>query len=285
MFKKGEKIGIVVLSNGINNKKRKIIDNLILEIKKIGLIPVLSDYIYCDDTDFCDSGKQKAEGLIKFYQDKEIKGIFDISGGDLANEVLPYLNFEIINNNYKPFFGYSDLTTVINAIFKNTNKYTYLYQIKNIISENKEKQIYCFRDSILNGNNSLFDFSYTFIKGQKMQGVVIGGNIRCFLKLAGTKYMPDFKNKILFIESRSGKSALMASFLNQLKQMNVFENINGIILGTFTQMEKEKSLPSIEDLVIDITKEYDLPIAKTKEIGHGSDSKCIIIGKEYILGK
>ena len=67
--------------------------------------------------------------------------------------------------------------------------------------------------------------------------------------------------------------------------MNVFENINGIILGTFTQMEKEKSLPSIEDLVIDITKEYDLPIAKTKEIGHGSDSKCIIIGKEYILGK
>lgn len=28
-----------------------------------------------------------------------------------------------------------------------------------------------------------------------MEGVMIGGNIRCFLKLAGTDFQPDFRGK------------------------------------------------------------------------------------------
>lgn len=222
---------------------------------------------------------------MEFYKNNSIKAVFDISGGDLANEILPFIDFEIIKNNYKPFFGYSDLTTVINAIYSNTKNPCYLYQIKNIVLDNKEKQILCFNESFFNGKDDIFKFDYEFLRGDSMKGVVIGGNIRCFLKLAGTGYIPDFKDKILFLESRSGKSPLMISFFNQLKQMNVFEDIRGIILGTFTQMERENSCHNIKEIALDITKEYNIPIIKTNEIGHGSDSKCIVIGKEYNLSK
>lgn len=34
-----------------------------------------------------------------------------------------------------------------------------------------------------------------------MQGIVVGGNIRCLLKLAGTEYWPDMNGKILLLES------------------------------------------------------------------------------------
>ena len=54
---------------------------------------------------------------MNFYQDREIQMIFDISGGDIANEILPYLDFEVIAENPKPFWGYSDLTTIMNAIY------------------------------------------------------------------------------------------------------------------------------------------------------------------------
>lgn len=35
----------------------------------------------------------------------------------------------------------------------------------------------------------LFEITYRFIQGREMQGIVVGGNIRCFLKLAGTEQM------------------------------------------------------------------------------------------------
>ena len=285
MFKNGDKVGIVVLSNGIDKNRKQQIEDLIIEIKKLGLVPIIGEYIYSEESHCLLISQKKAKVLMDFYKNKDIKAVFDISGGDLANEILPFIDFEIIKNNYKPFFGYSDLTTVINAIYSNTKNPCYLYQIKNIILDNNEKQIRNFNESFFNGKDDIFKFDYEFLRGDRMKGVVIGGNIRCFLKLAGTGYIPDFKDKILFLESRSGKSPLMISFFNQLKQMNVFEDIRGIILGTFTQMERENSCPNIKEIALDITKEYSIPIIKTNEIGHGSDSKCIVIGKEYNLSK
>jgi muramoyltetrapeptide carboxypeptidase LdcA involved in peptidoglycan recycling len=69
---------------------------------------------------------------------------------------------------------------------------------------------------------------------------------------------------------------------NQLKQMGVFEKVNGILLGTFTEMEAEHYSPTIEELVIRYVGP-SIPIAKTFEIGHGIDSKAIEIGKELYL--
>ena len=228
------------------------------------------------------TAKERADALMKFYQDNEIKGIFDISGGDVANGILPYLNYDIIANHSKLFWGYSDLTTVINAIYQKTGKASVLYQIRNLMYDYKEQQIADFRNTIMDSGSDLFHIDYQFVQQREMQGVVVGGNIRCFLKLAGTEYWPDMSGKILLLEARSGGVPQMVTYLNQLKQMGVFDKIAGILLGTFTEMEKDESVPSIIDLV----KMYagtNIPIAKTAEIGHGTNSKGIVIGREVYL--
>ena len=48
-------------------------------------------------------------------------------------------------------------------------------------------------------------------------------------------------------------------------------------------MEAEGAQPSIEQLVMDVVDNKNLPIAKTSEVGHGSDAKCLIIGHEIRL--
>ncbi|WP_234885179.1 hypothetical protein [Clostridium tarantellae] len=116
-----------------------------------------------------------------------------------------------------------------------------------------------------------------------MEGIVIGGNIRCFLKLVGTKFIPTFKNKILFLESLSGNAARIKSYLTQYKNMGVFNEVNGVILGTFKEMEINKYNLTVEELVLDIINNENLPIVKTKNIGHGNDSKCLVLGKKIIL--
>ena len=44
-------------------------------------------------------------------------------------------------------------------------------------------------------------------------------------------------------------------------------------------MEKENYLPTIESLIKKFVGK-DMPIVSTKDIGHGTDSKAVIIGRE-----
>ena len=282
MLKYGDKIGIVCCSNGQKHTYTEKIKCLEKTLLDIGIHPVFSDYIYEKESIFSGTAKERADALMDFYRDEEIKGIFDISGGDIANGVLAYLDYEVIVNSSKLFWGYSDLTTVLNAIYTKTGKPSVLYQIRNLIYDKKEQQIANFQNTVLKDGNDLFDIDYKFIQQSKMQGVVVGGNIRCFLKLAGTEYMPDFTDKILLLESRGGTVAQIETYLCQLKQLGVFDKVAGILLGTFTEMETENCVPTVETLVKNMVGK-DLPIAVTREIGHGTDSKGIAIGREAIL--
>lgn len=279
ILKSGDKVGIVGCSNAQLLSDRPKIEKLLNAITNIGLIPVCSDFIFEKYSVFSGKPEERANALLKFYADDEIKAIFDISGGDVANEILEYLDFDLIKRNAKPFFGYSDLSTVINALYTKTGAVSYLYQIRNLIYDCKEVQMERFVNSFFYEKKDLFHIDYSFIQGNNMEGIVVGGNVRCLLKLAGTPYLPNFKDKILLLESFGGNAALMTTFFNQLKQMGVFSQINGILLGTFTRMEELNIKPTVPSILKSVINDEKLPIAETKDIGHGTDSKCIAIGK------
>lgn len=281
-MKKGDKVAIVCCSNGQKAAYKEKLNKLQYTLESIGLIPVFGNYIYEKESVFSGCAKERADSLMKFYKDEQIKAIFDISGGDIANEILPFLDFNVIAESDKMFWGYSDLTTIINAIYAKTGKESVLYQVRNLIYEDAENQIRNFTNSILHEGTDLFRFHYDFVQKGEMHGIIVGGNIRCLLKLAGTEYWPDMTGKILLLEARSGGIPQMVTYLSQLKQVGVFGQIAGLLLGTFTEMERDGSSPSIIDLV----KSYvgaDIPIVKTSEIGHAANSKGIVIGKKIYL--
>lgn len=279
-----DKVGIVCCSNGLRNESQDKINLLKNTLIQLGLKPVFSKYIYEKEMIFSDYGKYRAKALMDFYQNEEIKAIFDISGGDIANEILPHLDFEIIKRSHKLFWGYSDLTTIINAVYAKTENKSVLYQILNLVSQESKMQVNNFSNTLFQNKKDLYSFNYEFIQGDHIQGIVVGGNIRCLLKLAGTEYWPDMDKKILLLEARNGTVSKMITYLSQLKQMGVFEKISGIILGTFTEMENLRSVPTMTELVKAYVND-NLPIIMTNEIGHGYNSKAIIIGKMVELVK
>ncbi|MCX0408984.1 S66 family peptidase [Clostridium perfringens] len=283
-FNKGNKIGIISCSNGLSIKNKNIIDELKLNLKSLDIDMVEGDTLYAKEYNlFSGTGDEKARALEKLFLDKDIKMIFDISGGDLANEVLDFLDFNLIKENPKPFFGYSDLTVLLNAIYSQCHITTYNYQLRNLIGNFKEEQMQNFKASFIEGKEDIFNLDYKWINGSHLEGIVVGGNIRCLLKLAGTKYMPDFKDKILFLESFSGNSAKMLTYITQYKNLGVFNEVKGIILGEFTEMERENLKPDIVEILKRVIGEINIPILKTSDLGHGADAKCIPIGKYLIF--
>lgn len=275
MFKAGDKVALVAMSNPLRMEDEVRIAQLVQKLKDMGVSPVLGDGIYEITT-----GEERAKVLMDFYRDEEVTAIFDISGGDIANGVLPYLDYEEIACSTKVFWGYSDLTTLVNAIYTKTGKASVLYQIRNIISEEHgEQQTAEFHKMFLQESADLYQVDYEFVQGNELSGIVVGGNIRCFLKLAGTPYLPDLTGKVLLLEARSGLEMQVETYMSQLSQMGAFEKVSGVLLGTFTKLEAIKGMPRQEEILKKYVRE-DLPVAVTRNIGHGTDSKAIWIGKE-----
>lgn len=255
------KIGITACSNSMHPSFSAELARLCQILRELGFDPVLSPCLYDNGSSFSGTGAERADALMNLYCDPEITDIFDVSGGDMANEVLPYLDFSVIAASSKRFWGYSDLTTIVNAVTTATGNESMLYQVRNLLYDHSAEQITLFQNAFSGQSPSLFDLPCTFLQGDHMEGVMIGG-------------------KILLLEAMGGGVPQMVTFLSQLKMMHAFEQINGILLGTFSQMERDQLTPDMPQLVRQAAGP-DLPIARTPYIGHGTDAHAAVIGKFY----
>ena len=276
------KAALVACSDPMLLYQQDDIGRLKMLLEKEGIEVVVSSYLFKSFENL--SVKNKADDLMEYFRDPEMNFIFDISGGDIANSVLPELDYDIVRESKAIFCGYSDLTTILNAIYTKTGRETINFQVRNLLYNNAEVERVYFKEYMLAGNVSEGDLDCQFLRGDAMSGRVLGGNIRCFLKLAGTPFWPDLNGAILLLEACSGGVMKMTTYLHQLKQIGVFEQVSGILLGTFSEMENKQLNPTIAELVQSIVPPA-LPIATTRYVGHGTDARAVVIGREYKLYK
>ena len=128
-----KKAAIAACSNARQSKYRQETEDLTAFLKSVGIHPVLSECIYSEDGVFSGTPRQRAAQLMKMFRDPEIEEIYDISGGDVANQILDELDYGAIADSKATFWGYSDLSTVINAIYTMTGKESVLYQVRNTV--------------------------------------------------------------------------------------------------------------------------------------------------------
>ena len=267
------KIGLIACSNGI--KDREKYEEIKMIIEKMDVKIVEADTIFRVEGHIYSGSPQKRATELNRLFSMELDYIIDVSGGDSGNEILDYLDYEKISKSKAVYAGYSDLSTVINALLCKSKKWSYYYNIWNIVGDDRENQIKYFKEIFINDN---FDQSKLEIEiGEWIGGEIFGGNLRCFSKLIGTDYLPDGKDKLFLIEAWSGNEARLRTYLYQMKQGGVFKDIKGIILGNFTDLEKEKNSSEILKIVEDISEIKD--IVKLSNLGHNSNSYTIKIGK------
>ena len=278
-----EKFGIVRCSNPQLPQVREEIERVCAIASANGAEAVVGKYLFTDEDAFT-PGWVRAEELMKLYRTEGMTHIFDISGGDMANDVLDYLDYDVIAKSNATFWGYSDLSTVINAIYTKTGKPSHWYQIRNLVRDTTGARLRDFENWRGHGDGELLRFDYEFLRGETVEGIVIGGNIRCLLKLAGTEYFPDVEGKILFLEALSGEHPQMAAQFGQLRQLGVFKKVKAVVLGTFTKMEETGSVPTVEEIALRYIPE-NVALIKTKQVGHARDSKAVLIGGHYTFVK
>lgn len=222
------------------------------DIADITLSPILS----------VPSSPRQRAALWNAWMQEDYDYIFDVSGGNLSTLTLPYLDLELYARTRTVFAGYSDLTPILNALASRTGRPALLCSAPLNVPE--------LLNWLAGRSQALFHTGVPFAS-------VMGGNIRCLLKLAGTPWWPDLQGKVLLLEANSGTPAQLASMCAQLVNMGVFSQISALVLGQFTQCTNKTGRQVVEDTIASMGASCPA-VYHTDWIGHAPGSRAIWIG-------
>lgn len=113
-LKRGDAIGVTAPSAGITAETDiRRFDNARRRISESGYGTISTpDVLMCDEEGRSASAEQRIEEWNALIVDPSVKAVFAISGGDYEYEMLPLMDWDLIERNPKWFQGYSDNTTL-----------------------------------------------------------------------------------------------------------------------------------------------------------------------------
>lgn len=276
----GDTIGVVAPSAPIVGDNIEETQQAKEKIEKLGFKVKLSKNLYSNTNGYSATAREKAEDINTMFADKEVKMIWCAKGGENANSIFDYLDYELIKNNPKIVCGYSDITSLTNVITLKTGLVTFSgTNFKTTATDETDYSLEEVMKRFVEGSLEIGkeNEEYITIKEGNAEGELVGGNLSLTRGLVSGKYEIDFTDKILFLEELGFETSpsLASNYLYYMKQNNVFKKIKGIWLGNY---EHESGI-SLEKVLLDtLEDEYDIPIIKSNNFGHIETKTVIPIG-------
>ena len=296
-LKVGDEIRVIAPSRSMSILSNDVIESAKERLEKIGFKVTFGKNVLksINDDYKCAEIQDRVDDLHEAFKDKNVKAILTVIGGYNVNQILDYIDYNLIQENPKILCGFSDITALSNAIYAKTGLVTYSgphfssFGMKKAFEYTEQyfKKMFMQDKKILIeaskewSNDSWFkqQEERTFIENQGMKiinkgeakGKIIGGNLCTLNLLQGTEYMPSLENSILFIED----DGLIDKNFNKEFDRNLQsllhcaknQNIKAIIVGraeTNCQMTDEKW-----ENIFNTKKELNnIPIVINSDFGH-----------------
>ena len=279
----GDTIGVVSPSNPVTAELEGQFAAGIAYLEQMGFTLRIGEHVRSTTWGHAAAPREKADDLNRMFADRSVKAVIGSQGGDTANSCLPYLDWECIRENPKIFLGISDITVLLNAIYQKTSLVTF-HGNDITWGFGRAPQAYDrdeFISRLMNGatGNVPPRMQRHAVRAGQAEGILLGGNLRCLLKLAGTPYFPDFRGAILFLEALDISPAGCEAAFSQLRQIGVFERVRGVLVGYIHGMQKDgRSDSEMEQVLLKITSGFDFPILKLNEFGHNCPNTVLPVG-------
>ena len=274
----GDGIGIVAPSSPFDEKKFaegiKIIEAMGFKVNVPADILDPMGYLSAEDT-------VRAGQLNRYFADNSIKAIMCARGGYGSIRLLPYLDLDLIRENPKIFIGYSDVTVLLTAFYRNCNLAVFHGPMVAGLSEIDEISL----DSLQKALTSFDSLEYlldecSVLKFGKANGSLVGGNLTSLCHLVGTPYGMNCHGRILFLEDRGEALYRIDRMLMHFKLAGCFDGIKGLILGSFIDCG---DYTDIVRVVGEIIKDLDIPIICGFGAGHGNTNLTLPLGLPVLL--
>ncbi len=307
-LKSGDEIRVIAPVQSlsiISEENRKIADQ---RFKDMGFKLSFGKHVEEMDQFASSTIESRIEDLHDAFRDEKVKGILTVIGGFNSNQLLRYIDWDLVKKNPKVFCGFSDVTALNNAIFAKTGLVSYSGPHYSSFGEklNFDYTLEYFKKCLLEdgpieikpsekwSNDSWYkdqddrklikNKGFLVINEGKAEGAILGANLCTFNLLQGTEYMPKFVGStILFLEDDSEtRPHTFDRDLQSLIHLPNFGKVKGLVIGRF-----ENASQMTEDLLVKIIKTKkeleNIPVVANVDFGHTEPRITFPVGGQVKL--
>ena len=270
----GDTIGLIAPCIGL---KPDYIEKSAKELKKMGFQLKLSRHLFSESWGFSGSVEERVADLQEMVADPKVKMIL-FGGGEVCNQLLPYLDYDAITANPKIFCSYSDSTTLLNAIHCRTGLVTFygasLRTFQNLSRYNWQSFVHRLMTTDCRYQKSA---PWRTLWPGRCEGELAGGYLVNFAALQGLPWYPaPPEGCLLFLEDLKEFStpAVVSKWMANLEHRGVLERASGLIFGHYADSPD----PWIDEILCRIGQRWQIPVVQCEDYGHGLHNAILPIG-------
>jgi muramoyltetrapeptide carboxypeptidase len=279
----GDEIRIVAPASVV---EKDYINKTFESLKKLGYNVSLGKYVFSEYNQFAGTDWERTTDFQNAVNDPDVKAVFCARGGYGSIRIADKIDYSFLEKNSKWIAGFSDITIFHSLLNCKKNLATLhspmpvnfdcprfsenLLQIDQILKEQKP--------SIKIEANPLNR------KGRS-KAKFVGGNLSILYSLQSTPLEIDTQNKILFIEDVGEQLYHLDRMMNNFLLSGKLAHLNGLIVGGMTDMvdKKQPFGKTAYEIVYDVVKFFDFPVAFGFPAGHTDSNVPFILGTDIIL--
>ncbi len=291
-IKRGAHIRVIAPSRGMGLLSDETKSLAINRLKEAGFTVSFGKHTDEFDEFYSSSVVSRVEDLHDAFSDPSVDAILTVIGGYNSNQILDYIDYEVIRQNPKYLCGYSDITVLNNAIFAKTGvvgcngphfsswaiKKGFDYSIEYFEKCCMQGDEYEIKPPLTWSDDPWYldqeerEFipteGFTIIQEGVAEGRIIGGHVRCLACLQGTQYWPSLNNSILLLEEDEEiNPRVFDRLLQSLIQLPDFKGVKGVIIGRF-QKASDMSEETLKKIIALKPELRGIPIISNVTVGH-----------------
>jgi muramoyltetrapeptide carboxypeptidase len=263
-----------------------------------------------------DSPENRVSDIHEMFGDPEVGAIIAAIGGDHSCHLLPLMDFDLIRQNPKILMGYSDVTVLNVAIRAKTGLvtfngpalmvelaeypsvfgYTERHMLKTLCSAEPVGEVepsewwteefldWGTKEDLRRARAGGPSGGWTWLKGVRAEGVLIGGCLESMQHLRGTPFWPDLDGAILFLETSEEKPdpEKVDGILMDYENMGAFREIRGLLFGRpYGYSAEERG--RLHEVILERTRRYDFPVVADMDFGHTSPMFTLPLGCRAVV--
>jgi len=239
----------------------------------------LGDHLFDHINYLAGSDHDRLSDLHQMFSDPDVKAIFCARGGYGSARLLKDIDYSLIRDNPKIIVGFSDLTALLTALYKECSLVTIhgptlidlpkddnWQHLSRLITTSHRLQAFLQRGKV--------------IRKGKARGILLGGNLSTLCSLLDTPYLPSFDGTILFIEEKGESPYRLDRMHTQLLLSGRLDGLSALIIGQIEDCGEKEIVNSVLE---ERLGRLHIPALTGLPVGHGNENRALPLGLPALL--
>lgn len=245
------------------------------------------DSLHAVDGPFAGSDDLRRADLQRLFDDPTVRAVFAARGGYGCYRIADGLDLSGLRANPKWLIGFSDVTVLLSLFCNHDLVSIHGLMPRQFGDPDRAESLESLRQWLFGPPPAHYDVPAHYLnRPGQASGQLVGGNLTMLTNSLGTPTDLDFSGKILFIEDIDETFFSLDRMMTQLRRSGRLAELAGLVVGQFTDMRANLSLPFGKDsyeIITDAVSSYSYPVLFDFPAGHVDYNLALPIGQMVSL--